>query len=68
MRAPVRETPAEAVTAGRARPRPGRDLALLDAPSETRLEHSPGEGWSFRELARHLAESTCYADAVGAQP
>lgn len=37
----------------------------LDALSEEQLDHSPGEGWSFRELARHLEGSTYYADAVG---
>ncbi|MFE9171317.1 hypothetical protein ACFYNZ_17630 [Streptomyces kebangsaanensis] len=37
----------------------------LDALTDEQLDHSPGEGWSFRELARHLAESTYYADAVG---
>jgi hypothetical protein len=28
-------------------------------------DHSPGEGWTFRELALHLRGSTYYADAVG---
>ncbi|MDO0910706.1 hypothetical protein QQM39_07540 [Streptomyces sp. DT2A-34] len=37
----------------------------LDALSDDQLDHSPGEGWSFRELARHLGESTYYADAMG---
>ncbi|MFF4822892.1 hypothetical protein ACFY20_07575 [Streptomyces sp. NPDC001312] len=37
----------------------------LDALTDEQLDHSPGEGWSFRELARHLAGSTYYADAVG---
>lgn len=37
----------------------------LDALSDERLDDSPGEGWSFRELARHLQGSTYYADAVG---
>jgi hypothetical protein len=37
----------------------------LDALTDEQLDHSPGEGWTFRELARHLAESTYYADAVG---
>ncbi|MDF3148513.1 MULTISPECIES: hypothetical protein [unclassified Streptomyces] len=37
----------------------------LDALSDAQLDHSPGEGWSFRELARHLEGSTYYADAVG---
>jgi hypothetical protein len=37
----------------------------LDALTEDQLDRSPGEGWSFRELPRHLNESTYYADAVG---
>ncbi|MEV4046279.1 hypothetical protein [Streptomyces sp. NPDC049744] len=37
----------------------------LDALTDEQLDHSPGEGWSFRELATHLAESAYYADAVG---
>ncbi|WP_306184242.1 MULTISPECIES: hypothetical protein [unclassified Streptomyces] len=37
----------------------------LDALTAEELDHSPGEGWSFRELARHLAGSTYYADALG---
>lgn len=37
----------------------------LDALSDDQLDDSPGEGWSFRELARHLEGSTYYADAVG---
>ncbi|MEV5546306.1 hypothetical protein AB0L35_09190 [Streptomyces sp. NPDC052309] len=37
----------------------------LDALTDEQLDHSPGEGWSFRELARHVEESTYYADAVG---
>ncbi|WP_037858666.1 hypothetical protein [Streptomyces sp. NRRL S-340] len=37
----------------------------LDALTADQLDRSPGEGWTFRELARHLAESTYYADAVG---
>ncbi|WP_395575040.1 hypothetical protein [Streptomyces sp. BK79] len=37
----------------------------LDALTDEQLDHSPGEGWSFRELARHLTESVYYADAVG---
>ncbi|MEU5316793.1 hypothetical protein AB0G67_08710 [Streptomyces sp. NPDC021056] len=39
--------------------------ARLDALTEAELDDSPGEGWSFRELALHLKESTYYADAVG---
>ncbi|MFE0256418.1 hypothetical protein [Streptomyces sp. NPDC059010] len=37
----------------------------LDALTDDQLDHSPGDGWSFRELARHLEGSTYYADAVG---
>lgn len=37
----------------------------LDALTDDQLDHSPGEGWSFRELALHLQGSTYYADAVG---
>lgn len=37
----------------------------LDALTDEQLDHSPGEGWSFRELAAHLGESVYYADAVG---
>lgn len=37
----------------------------LDALTDAALDDSPGEGWSFRELARHVAESAYYADAVG---
>ncbi len=39
--------------------------ARLDALTAAQLDHSPGDGWSFRELAHHLAGSTYYADAVG---
>ncbi|MEU9592688.1 hypothetical protein ACGF7W_22370 [Streptomyces sp. NPDC048219] len=37
----------------------------LGALTDEQLDHSPGEGWSFRELAVHVAESAYYADAVG---
>ncbi|MEU5093488.1 hypothetical protein [Streptomyces sp. NPDC020996] len=37
----------------------------LDALSDDQLDHSPGQGWSFRQLALHLAGSTYYADALG---
>ncbi|MFI1421217.1 hypothetical protein ACH4VX_25230 [Streptomyces sp. NPDC020731] len=37
----------------------------LEALTGEQLDDSPGEGWSFRELARHLHESVYYADAVG---
>jgi uncharacterized protein YfiM (DUF2279 family) len=39
--------------------------ARLGALTEGELDDSPGEGWSFRELALHLKGSTYYADAVG---
>jgi len=39
--------------------------ARLGALTDEQLDHSPGEGWSFRELALHVQESTYYADAVG---
>ncbi|MFJ9540982.1 hypothetical protein ACIRPX_27450 [Streptomyces sp. NPDC101225] len=37
----------------------------LGALTDEQLDRSPGEGWSFRELALHLRGSTYYADAVG---
>jgi hypothetical protein len=37
----------------------------LDALTEEQLDRSPGEGWTFRELALHLKGSTYYADALG---
>jgi hypothetical protein len=37
----------------------------LGALTGEQLDQSPGEGWSFRELALHVAESAYYADAVG---
>ncbi|MFD5762744.1 hypothetical protein ACFWIZ_48350, partial [Streptomyces sp. NPDC127044] len=37
----------------------------LDTLTEDQLDDSPGEGWSFRQLAEHLEGSTYYADAVG---
>lgn len=37
----------------------------LDALTEDQLDRSPGEGWTFRELALHLRESAYYADALG---
>lgn len=33
--------------------------------SPEQLDHSPGAGWTFRQLAFHLAGSAYYADAVG---
>ncbi|MFF4349561.1 hypothetical protein [Streptomyces sp. NPDC001530] len=35
--------------------------------TDEQLDDSPGEGWTFRELATHLKGSTYYADAVGRQ-
>ncbi|MGW3494392.1 hypothetical protein [Streptomyces sp. NPDC001020] len=32
---------------------------------DEQLDHSPGDGWSFRRLAEHVQGSTYYADAVG---
>ncbi|MGF0169351.1 hypothetical protein ACQF36_02085 [Streptomyces sp. Marseille-Q5077] len=37
----------------------------LDALTDDQLDDSPGDGWTFREIARHLEGSTYYADAVG---
>ncbi|GAA0362065.1 hypothetical protein NE235_27405 [Actinoallomurus spadix] len=37
----------------------------LNALTPDRLDRSPGEGWSFRQLAFHLGEGVYYADAVG---
>ncbi|WP_229816224.1 hypothetical protein [Streptomyces lucensis] len=37
----------------------------LAALTGEQLDDSPGAGWSFRELAHHVADSTYYADAVG---
>lgn len=37
----------------------------LDSLSERQLDHSPGEGWTFRQIAFHLGESAYYADSVG---
>ncbi|MFI9819451.1 hypothetical protein ACIHFC_03085 [Streptomyces sp. NPDC052013] len=37
----------------------------LDALTDEQLDRSPGEGWTFRELAHHVQESAYYADAVG---
>lgn len=37
----------------------------LDALTQEQLDRSPGEGWTFRELALHLGGSTYYADALG---
>ncbi|MDQ0993723.1 hypothetical protein [Streptomyces sp. V3I7] len=37
----------------------------LDALTDEQLDRSPGDGWTFRELAEHLEGSRYYADAVG---
>ncbi|GAA5180918.1 hypothetical protein GCM10023322_14320 [Rugosimonospora acidiphila] len=37
----------------------------LDDLTAEQLDRSPGPGWSFRQLAFHLAGSVFYADAVG---
>ncbi|WP_327432703.1 MULTISPECIES: hypothetical protein [unclassified Streptomyces] len=37
----------------------------LGTLTDDQLDDSPGEGWTFRELALHLKGSTYYADAVG---
>ena len=37
----------------------------LGALTPDQLDHSPGDGWTFRQLAFHLAGSVYYADAVG---
>ncbi|MFI6392595.1 hypothetical protein [Nonomuraea sp. NPDC050540] len=40
----------------------------LGSLTEERLDSSPGDGWSIRRVALHLAGSTYYADAVGVMP
>ncbi|TYB49459.1 hypothetical protein [Actinomadura chibensis] len=37
----------------------------LSALSADQLDRSPGEGWTIRQIAFHVAESTYYADSVG---
>lgn len=37
----------------------------LNSLTQDQLDRSPGEGWTFRQLAFHLAGSVYYADAVG---
>lgn len=39
--------------------------ARLNTLTPGLLDRSPGEGWTFRQIAFHLAESAYYADAVG---
>jgi hypothetical protein len=41
-------------------------VVQLRSLTESQLDDSPGEGWSFRQLAFHLGNSRYYADAVGA--
>ncbi|MCO6011306.1 hypothetical protein NE236_40790 [Actinoallomurus purpureus] len=38
--------------------------ARLNTLTPDQLDHSPGEGWTFRQIAFHLG-STFYADSVG---
>ena len=40
----------------------------LGALTPEQLDHSPGRGWTFRQLAFHLEGSAYYADAVGRLP
>ncbi|MFF8611485.1 hypothetical protein [Streptomyces sp. NPDC015350] len=40
----------------------------LDVLTPGLLDRSPGTGWTFRQLAFHVAESAYYADCVGALP
>jgi hypothetical protein len=37
----------------------------LDALTPDQLDRSPGQGWTFRQLAFHLGGSVYYADSVG---
>lgn len=37
----------------------------LNVLTPDQLDRSPGEGWTFRQIAFHVAESDYYADAVG---
>ncbi|MFC5828635.1 hypothetical protein [Nonomuraea insulae] len=37
----------------------------LTALTPDQLDRSPGEGWTVRQIAFHLADSTYYADSVG---
>ena len=53
----------------------GVDIAQSDGPGSgqtgcvschpEQLDHSPGPGWTFRQLAFYVAGSDYYADAVG---
>jgi hypothetical protein len=40
----------------------------LRALTPQQLDHSPGNSWTFRQIASHLAESAFYADSVGRLP
>lgn len=37
----------------------------LTALTPDQLDRSPGAGWTFRQIAFHVADSAYYADAVG---
>lgn len=37
----------------------------LNTLTPDQLDHSPGHGWTFRQLAFHLSDSAYYADSVG---
>ncbi|MFJ2033299.1 hypothetical protein [Streptosporangium sp. NPDC087985] len=37
----------------------------LNSLTPDQLDHSPGKGWTFRQIAFHLGGSTYYANAVG---
>ncbi|MDP9840885.1 hypothetical protein [Streptosporangium lutulentum] len=37
----------------------------LNALTPEQLDRSPGQGWTFRQLAFHMSGSSYYADAVG---
>ncbi|MGW3654977.1 hypothetical protein ACWD6R_04335 [Streptomyces sp. NPDC005151] len=40
-------------------------VARLNSLTPEQLDNSPGDGWTFRQLAFHLTESIYYADAIG---
>jgi hypothetical protein len=39
--------------------------ARLNTLTPVQLDQSPGQGWTFRQIAFHLTESAYYADSVG---
>ncbi|MFD0688192.1 hypothetical protein [Actinomadura fibrosa] len=39
--------------------------ARLGALTDDQLDRSPGKGWTFRQIAFHMGDSTYYADSVG---